>query len=100
MTETRGSAKGGAGQSGAVAFFERHRETLERALTAIAERDYWSAYPESPSPRVYGETAADEGRAAFEAYLGRPFPLDGPGADDRVGAERSPYGIDLGVTYP
>ena len=39
-------------------YFDRHAETLDRALTAIRERAYWSAYPESPSPRVYGETAA------------------------------------------
>ena len=27
--------------------FERHRATLDRAVQAIAERSYWSAYPES-----------------------------------------------------
>jgi phenylacetic acid degradation protein paaN len=35
-----------------------HRETLDRARQAIAKRTYWSAYPESPSPKVYGESAA------------------------------------------
>ncbi|WP_049570496.1 phenylacetic acid degradation protein PaaN [Nonomuraea sp. SBT364] len=78
--------------------FERNRETLDQALTAAARRGYWSAYPESPSPRVYGEGAAERGKQAFESLLGRPFPLDQPG--ERIGAERSPYGIDLGVTYP
>ncbi|NUT42884.1 MAG: phenylacetic acid degradation protein PaaN [Thermoactinospora sp.] len=78
--------------------YEQHRETLDQALKAIAERGYWSAYPESPSPRVYGEGAADEGKRAFEAYLGKPFPLGQAG--EPVGAERSPYGLDLGVTYP
>ena len=38
-----------------TAFVDAHRETLDRALAAIADRGYWSAYPESPSPRVYGE---------------------------------------------
>ncbi|MEV0583555.1 phenylacetic acid degradation protein PaaN [Nonomuraea sp. NPDC050310] len=80
--------------------FEQHRETLDQALSAIAERGYWSAYPESPSPRVYGEGAAEQGKAAFESYLGRPFPTDQPGTGSWVGAERSPYGIELGVTYP
>ncbi|MFI7633373.1 phenylacetic acid degradation protein PaaN [Nonomuraea sp. NPDC049400] len=80
--------------------FEQHRETLEKALSAIAERGYWSAYPESPSPRVYGEGAAERGKEAFESYLGKPFPLDQPGTGSWIGAERSPYGIDLGVTYP
>ncbi len=78
---------------------ERHRPTLERALRAITERAYWSPYAEVPSGKLYGETAADEGRAAFEALLGKPFELDQPATDGLVGGERSPYGIDLGVAY-
>ncbi|TMH58199.1 MAG: phenylacetic acid degradation protein PaaN, partial [Betaproteobacteria bacterium] len=80
--------------------FERHKALLDQALQAIAERGYWSAFPESPSPKVYGEGAADAGKAAFEALLNKPFPLTLPGADGTVGAERSPYGLSLGMTYP
>lgn len=80
--------------------YAKHADTLGRALTAIAERGYWSAYPESPSPRVYGENAAAEGEVAFRAYLGRDFPLDQPGARDRVATESSPFGVDLDVRYP
>ncbi|MGC4787035.1 phenylacetic acid degradation protein PaaN [Micromonospora sp. DT178] len=80
--------------------YDRHADTLTRALTAITERGYWSAYPESPSPRVYGETAAADGKAAFEAYLGGDFPLDQPGAADRVATETSPFGVELNVRYP
>lgn len=80
--------------------YDRHADTLNRALTAIMERGYWSAYPESPSPRVYGETAAADGKAAFEAYLGGDFPLDQPGAGDRVATETSPFGVALDVRYP
>ena len=83
-----------------TAFADAHRETLDRALAALADRGYWSAYPESPSPRVYGETAAAEGLAAHEAHLGKRFELDQPGTVGWVGAERSPYGPELGVTYP
>jgi phenylacetic acid degradation protein paaN len=78
--------------------YDKHADTLARALTAIAERAYWSAFPESPSPKVYGERAAPEGKAAFEAYLGRPFPLDQPG--NRVATETSPFGIALDIGYP
>jgi phenylacetic acid degradation protein paaN len=81
-------------------FFEAHRETLDRARQAIAERDYWSAYPESPSPRVYGETAAAEGEAAFRALLGHDFPLDQPGTDGWVATEASPFGVPLDIRYP
>ncbi|MEH0982857.1 phenylacetic acid degradation protein PaaN [Micromonospora sp. CPCC 205556] len=79
--------------------YDRHADTLNRALTAITERGYWSAYPESPSPRVYGETAAADGKAAFEAYLNGDFPLDQPSAD-RVATETSPFGLELNVRYP
>jgi len=80
--------------------FERHRATLERALVAIAERGYWSPYPESASPKVYGEGEAEKGRAEFEALQGKPFELDQPGTVGTVGGERSPYGFPLGITYP
>ena len=80
--------------------FERHKALLDRALQAIAERGYWSAFPESPSPKVYGEGAAEAGKAAFDALLNKPFALTLPGARGTVGAEYSPYGMSLGVTYP
>lgn len=80
--------------------FERHRALLDNALKAVAERGYWSAFPESPSPKIYGVGAAEAGQAAFEALLHKPFPLSLPGAAASVGAERSPYGFALGVTYP
>ncbi len=80
--------------------FERHAATLERALTAIAERGYWSAYSESPSPKVYGEGAADAGKAAFDALRDKPFPLEQPGTVGIVGQEVSPYGFPLGIEYP
>src|SRR2546423_220698 len=80
--------------------YTKHADTLQRALTAIAERGYWSAFPESPSPRVYGESAASAGEAAFRGYLGADFPLDQPGSDGHVATESSPFGIRLDVRYP
>jgi len=80
--------------------FDKHRATLERALAAIAERGYWSPYPESASPKVYGEGSAEAGKAAYEALLGKPFPIVEPGTVGTVGGERSPWGVDLGITYP
>ena len=81
-------------------FFERHQALLEQALAAASLRGYWSPFAESPSPRNYGETANDDGRAAFEALQGKPFPLTQHDADGTVGGEQSPYGFDLGITYP
>ena len=79
---------------------QRHRERLDAALAAIESRGYASFFPESPSPRVYGETAAADGQAAYEALLGTDFPLETPGAHGRVATERSPFGPELGVRYP
>ncbi|GAA1754588.1 phenylacetic acid degradation protein PaaN [Luedemannella helvata] len=86
-------------QATAPALFDRHRDRLDGAREALRTRDYWSAFPESPSPRVYGDTAAAGGEAAFRGYLDADFPLDQPGAG-RVVTERSPYGIELNVAYP
>ncbi|HEX2175694.1 MAG TPA: phenylacetic acid degradation protein PaaN [Nocardioidaceae bacterium] len=78
----------------------RHRTVLDQALEAIRTRGYFSAFPESPSPKVYGEGAADEGRKAFEALLGKDFAVDTPGADGTVATEKSPFGLPLEVRYP
>ena len=85
--------------AGPAALVAKHKERLGAALDAIGGRGYWSAYPESPSPRVYGEGAAEAGRAAFDALLGKPFALGQPGADGWVGDEVSPFGLSLAVTY-
>jgi phenylacetic acid degradation protein paaN len=78
----------------------RHRPVLEQALEAIRTRGYFSAFPESPSPKVYGESAASDGKKAFEALLGQDFPLQTPGAEGTVASEKSPFGLPLGVSYP
>jgi phenylacetic acid degradation protein paaN len=87
------------GAPGAADLVAKHSERLDAALAAIAGRGYWSAYPESPSPRVYGEGTAEAGKAAFDALLGKPFPLGQPGPDGWVSGEVSPYGTPLGVAY-
>ena len=80
--------------------FDKHRATLDRAVDAIAERAYWSPYPESASQKVYGEGTGEAGKSAFDAMLNHPFPLTQPGTIGQVGAEKSPYGMTLGVKYP
>jgi phenylacetic acid degradation protein paaN len=84
----------------AAGYHTKHRETLEQALAAIRKRDYFSAYPESPSPRVYGESAAEDGKAAFEALRGTEFAIETPGSDGTVATESSPFGFDLEIAYP
>ena len=79
---------------------EKHRATLEGALSAIATRGYWSPYAEMPSPKLYGETAPEDGKRAFEAHLGKRFELEQPGQTGWHGGEVSPYGVALDVSYP
>ncbi|HET7172806.1 MAG TPA: phenylacetic acid degradation protein PaaN [Nocardioidaceae bacterium] len=86
--------------SRATDYFAEHRGLLDAAVAAAASRTYYSAFPESPSPRVYGESAAAEGKAAFERLLGQDFPVRTPGAQGTVSTEKSPYGIALDVRYP
>ena len=81
-------------------WFERHRKTLDGALAASETRGFWSAYPEVPSGRIYGETAKEDGRAAWKSRLGSRFELDQPGISGWVDGEQSPYGIETGVSYP
>ncbi len=83
-----------------TSLFDTHRKTLDGALAAIRKRDYWSAYPEVPSGKIYGESAKDDGLAAFKGYCGRTFEIDQPSAGGTVGDERSPYGPELNIKYP
>ncbi|SDT34338.1 phenylacetic acid degradation protein PaaN [Actinoplanes derwentensis] len=80
--------------------YQAHRELLDRAISAASARDYWSAFPESPSKKVYGDQAAPAGDRAFTALLGQTFAVDVPGAVGTVSTERSPYGLELGISYP
>ena len=79
-----------------------HAGVLDEIRQALTSRSWYSRYPESPSPRVYGESAAAEGLAAHEGHLAGAYaalssqPTDGT----VVGSEVSPYGPTLGVTYP
>lgn len=80
----------------ADAFAAKHRATLEQAMEAARSRAYFSAYPEVPSGKIYGETAKADGEAAFASLLNRPF----ASGERQIGAEVSPWGVKLGITYP
>ncbi|MEV3852772.1 phenylacetic acid degradation protein PaaN [Streptomyces sp. NPDC050095] len=90
-----------AAESTAHDLITQHRPTLDQALEAIRTRAYWSPHPEHP--KAYGEDGSlslADGKAAFDALLGSRLDLGQPGTDDFVGGEVSPYGIELGITYP
>ncbi|WP_420034497.1 phenylacetic acid degradation protein PaaN [Streptomyces sp. cg28] len=91
-----------AAESTAHDLIAQHRPTLDQALETIRTRAYWSPHPEHP--KAYGSEGGSlsmaEGKAAFDALLGTRVDLGQPGTDDFVGGEVSPYGIELGITYP
>ena len=81
-------------------FFLNHQQLLNDAVQAIKNRTYWSAFPEIPSGKIYGETANETGKAAFESRRHQPYPLTLPATVGQTGSERSPYGFPLEITYP
>ena len=80
--------------------FTKHEAMLDRALAAIETRGYWTPFAETPSPKVYGETANADGEAAFRTHLDKTFELDQPSTGETVGKERSPFGMALDIRYP
>ena len=80
--------------------FDKHRDLLDGALTALVTRDHWSPFPEMPSPKVYGETAQAAGEAAITALIGQRYPLAQPGERDWLATEQSPYAVALDIAYP
>ncbi len=83
-------------------FYTKHQATLHKAIEVKKTREYWSAYPEMPSRKIYGEDAAKDGLAAFEAQLNNDFKLDNKHPNDLglLGAETSPFGFELNIKYP
>ncbi|MEM7108887.1 MAG: phenylacetic acid degradation protein PaaN [Bacteroidota bacterium] len=85
-----------------MSLFDTHKNLLERAIQALHERTFFSAYPEYPSPKVYGETADAEGREKFQSMMNNSFSeLKQTGEAGWIGTEESPYlQKPLGVSYP
>jgi len=83
-----------------VDFFTRHETVLNQALAAANARGYWSPFAEMPSPRVYGETANDDAKSAFEAQRGKAFTGLNAGTQTLAVNEVSPFDGALGISYP
>ena len=81
-------------------FFNQHKSLLEEAIAAIETRGYYSAYPEIPSGKIYGENSKQTGLDVFEGYKGTAFVLSQNTSDTTLGEERSPYGFNIGTQYP
>lgn len=83
-----------------MSLFKKHNKILTRALEEIENRGYYSPYFEIPSSKVYGEGVKEASIASFKAQLNNKFEIKGLDSDKYIGKEISPYGFDLGITYP
>ena len=78
------------------------KEILDKAIEALHTRVFHAQYPEHPSPKIYGETADEDGKNAFKALRKGNFEeLKQEGATEWIGEEESPYFIEpVGTKYP
>ncbi|QNL20802.1 phenylacetic acid degradation protein PaaN [Hyphobacterium sp. CCMP332] len=85
-----------------MSLFQKHQETLNKAIKALHERTFFAQYPEHPSPKIYGEEADADGRKKFQKQLKSDFTeLNSKGSNSSVGSEISPYlNMELGINYP
>ncbi len=83
-------------------FFEKHRGIIDRAIEAVHKREFYSQYPEMPSPQVYGETAEADQKKLFEGQLAGKFDRLKQSHDTWMKSdEQSPYTQQkLGISYP
>jgi phenylacetic acid degradation protein paaN len=53
--------------------FEKHEQSINTATKAFYSREFYVHYPEMPSPKNYGEGAADKGLKEYNQMLGQFF---------------------------
>ena len=81
---------------------KEYQKILNEAIEALHTRTFHAQYPEHPSPKIYGETADEDGRKKLESLLNNKFEeLDQHRAQVWIGEEESPYWQKpLGIHYP
>ncbi len=85
-----------------MSLFQKHQATINRAIDALHKRTFYAAFPEQPSPAIYGETADADGQNKFKALLGKKFEeLKQENPEGWAGLEESPYLQEpLKIAYP
>ncbi|MBT2557143.1 phenylacetic acid degradation protein PaaN [Hymenobacter sp. ISL-91] len=81
---------------------QKHQATLNAAVEALHGRTFFAAFPENPSPEIYGADADKEGRTSFKAHRDQRFTeLQQGEPAGWAGQEESPYEqASLGIEYP
>lgn len=85
-----------------MSLYKTHDATINKAIQALHERTFYTAFPEHPAPAVYGETADADGQTKFKAMLGKKFEeLKQQNPEGWAGQEESPYLQEpLKISYP
>lgn len=85
-----------------MSLYNKHKDTLNKAIAALHSRTFFAAFPEHPAPAVYGETADADGQVKFKATIGKKFEeLKQRGETSWAGQEESPYLQEpLKISYP
>ena len=75
-----------------MSLYTQHKDLLDKAVQALHDRTFFAAYPEHPSPKIYGETADVDGRKKFQSGVGNKFEeLRQESPTERIGQDESPY---------
>src|ERR1043166_7926118 len=86
-------------QSNHSPLFEKHRETLNAAIKAIFERNYYTPYPESP--KAYPEDGDSNAKRWISATMNNDFAGLASTQQSWLGEEISPFlQTGIGVKYP
>src|SRR5260221_13464946 len=85
-----------------MSLFEKHQNTIDKAIEALHARRFYAAFPEHPAPAIYGETADADGQNKLKSLLGKKIEeLKQPDPEGWAGLEESPYLQDpLQIFYP
>jgi phenylacetic acid degradation protein paaN len=85
-----------------MSLYKKHDTLINKAVQALHDRTFFAAFPEHPSPSIYGETADADGQTKFKAMVGKKFDeLKQANPERWAGDEESPYLQEpLKITYP
>ncbi len=83
-----------------MTLFEKHRKTLEEAISASRKRTYFSPYPESP--KAYPEDSDGKAKVWMSGIMNSNYSALKQGEPDSwIGEEVSPFlQVGIGVRYP
>lgn len=83
-----------------MSIFEKHKDSIQKAIKANHERTFYAHYPEHP--KAYDESLAQKAEEEFKSFLNSKFDrLLQSGTSGEAGSEESPFTQQLlGIKYP